>query len=706
MRTITGILCGLLLVLGWGCTPSTDDGGGGGSNNGNNITPDLVSCQDNTACRGGEVCREGFCREACSAEDACQGELTVCDPARGYCVGCLQDSDCAGGQSCDAAQGFCVSLGCTDDAQCAGGQRCDAGRCLDIEPEGCEPGSVRCSGAALLFCDAQGAVSDRRPCASGESCVEDAQGARCSGQVCEPNAIGCQDAATAWLCNAEGTAQTPLPCRADQFCQAGACRQRLCDPNEVTCDGDTRLICNSDGTGQEVAPCAQSCDAPAGCYCEAGACQERACVPGTARCVGNSAQACDERGRSYQAPQGCGAGVCVSGRCLEAECEPGQRQCAGSTLLTCNDTGTGYREEPCGANQACVGQGAQARCDDQVCQPNTARCQPGQDVVLRCDALGSGEQSAPCAQGQFCREGVCLTQLCDPSEGDLCIEGDVFACDARGQGYALVQMCGREQICTGGACEDRLCSPLSVSCQGSTLVRCAADGLSEQRVDCAAQGQACDEQAGACVTSGACNPAPDCGGDTPVLNEDICRCVECLRNSDCPNGLACVQRRCLEDQGFCDDANDCPDGAPLCVDERCVDCVENADCTNDADGPVCHDGVCGPCDCTSPEICNSRGICFDPNNCASDDECVYNGIRGRCDPDSRVCYTPGLCGQDLTGLDPFGAGCPSGLTCAPVFNGLVNSCVGCQSHEDCRPGEQCLPDLGGSGQNVCSGLSL
>ncbi len=701
-------LCVLLMSTA-ACGPDTSDGDGNRSNNADspnnqNNTPDQRACNASADCNGGEICRDERCREACAEGDPCQtAALPVCDTDLGYCIGCTQDADCGDGMACAPETGRCLELEtCNSDDDCAGGQRCRDGACTNIDDTSCQPNQVTCDGNVVLLCSPDGTSQERIPCGDGEQCQPEGDGARCASQVCEPNEIGCLDNNTAFVCDAEGIAQTALPCREGQFCQAGTCRQELCAPGAVTCDGDNRLQCNEDGTGQEVTSCNDNCNAEEGCTCVDGSCTERTCIPGDARCVGNAAQACNSQGTGYQPPVDCGDGICLEGLCVEAECSPGDSLCAGNTILTCNNQGTGYQESTCG-DQVCLETNGDARCGEPVCQPSQTRCDNTGEAVLRCDARGTEETREPCAQGRFCQQGVCLEGLCDPNDNPICIEGDVFTCNERGSDYILADTCTRNELCRDGQCEQRLCTPLSARCDGSTLVECSADGLSENRQNCGAEGLVCDDQNGRCIEVSACNPTPQCNGNNPILNEDTCQCVQCLRNDDCGNGLACVQKQCVQAQGVCNSGNDCPQAAPLCIDQRCVDCLNDSQCANSADGPVCTEGTCGPCECPGLQICNDDGACFDPNNCNTDIECQLGGVNGRCDQDSNECYTPGLCdGGGGVFPDPFEAGCPSGLTCAPVFQNIALSCTGCTGNEDCREGEICVEDLYISGLFFCS----
>lgn len=115
---------------------------------------ELVACDNNTDCRGGEICRSGFCREACSPSDECAGQLSACDDELGYCVECVGNGDCAANhicvdaacaffcssddacapeEFCDADTGSCEPIECREDTDCSGGFWCVDFLCVPIE---------------------------------------------------------------------------------------------------------------------------------------------------------------------------------------------------------------------------------------------------------------------------------------------------------------------------------------------------------------------------------------------------------------------------------------------------------------------------------------------------------------------------------------------------------------------------------------------
>jgi hypothetical protein len=143
---------------------ATDAGGGGGSDTDASAGPSFPPCQANTDCRGGEVCRDNFCREACASSDPCSGQFRACDLNAGLCVACVSTDDCSESERCVAQvceffcradeqcpqplycnfdDGTCFEAECLQDSECQGGFRCDDLRCVPIGGS-----SIECVGDA------------------------------------------------------------------------------------------------------------------------------------------------------------------------------------------------------------------------------------------------------------------------------------------------------------------------------------------------------------------------------------------------------------------------------------------------------------------------------------------------------------------------------------------------------------------------------
>lgn len=297
---------------------------------------------------------------------------------------CQRDEDCPGGQAC--REGLCTRIEqrCQEDLDCAGGEQCVDDLCVPI---GC---------------------SHHGDCAGGEVC----RGGQCvsPGEApCEPFALGCLDETTAFVCDGQGV-QEVLPCNPEQICQGGACVAQICEPGQVTCEGDALLRCNEAGTATTRSLCAAQplCqEAERGCACVAGECAPRVCAPGSSRCAGAGVQRCDAQGLSFLPVEPCsGDELCLAGGCVAPSCEPGQRQCQGDAILGCAE-GALFVEEDC-ATQGLLCDAASVSCQARLCAPGQASCQG--DVARVCGPRGDGfVQEVDCAaQGQSCLQGQCI----------------------------------------------------------------------------------------------------------------------------------------------------------------------------------------------------------------------------------------------------------------------------------------------------------
>ena len=93
----------------------------------------------------------------------------------------------------------------------------------------------------------------------------------------------------------------------------------------------------------------------------------------------------------------------------------------------------------------------------------------------------------------------------------------------------------------------------------------------------------------------------------------------CDGNDDCKDGLACVNKQCVQ----CATDDDCGDGM-TCDQGACkkAECTKDADCPN---GGVCQAGTCSACksdgECGVGGKCNA-GACTRPTACKVDDDCA------------------------------------------------------------------------------------
>ena len=317
-----------------------------------NGTPPLRTCDTSGDCRGGELCREGVCREACGAGELCEGERAVCDVDRGVCVSCLSDSDCEdglcvasecvagmcrantdcrGGEVCDVAGGgVCVEVQCRESADCAGGEICRDFLCVSAPP----PCSSDADCADSETCVS--GVCEPRGCASDGDC---AGGERCVAGSCEP--IGCT---------------TDTDCGGGEICDAGRCVSSGCT-RDGDCGPTERCI---SGT---CLPLTGTCETDDDCT-GGDMCVDGECLPVACGCTSDA-----ECGRDFTCvdcvclivPDCVGDGDCPSGQMCDAgECVA---DCSASAF-TCEDLGAdcGAPDDGCGTPLSCGTCGAGTTC--------------------------------------------------------------------------------------------------------------------------------------------------------------------------------------------------------------------------------------------------------------------------------------------------------------------------------------------------------
>jgi hypothetical protein len=608
VRRTTGIVLTALLML-TGCSLDSENP----ARSVDQVEPDAASpdagadgdvrpetlCESNRDCAGGEVCRAGVCRTACSVDDPCTGDLSICDDVLEYCVECLIDNDCGTNTVCEESEcvfhcvedsacgpdeycrretGACETRECESDDDCSGGFRCQEYVCVSIDEIVCDAGTATCDDTdAVLRCNEDGTATRRTECGDDAVCVVADDDASCLDLVCEPHEVGCEDPENAYVCNASGTERTRLPCGDRRYCLNGVCRAEICEPSSQMCDGVSVVQCDDLGASQQVRSCIDGCAAEHGCGCGSGECFDRVCLPGSARCVGNAAQRCQDQGAAYDDPVACGVDeVCIRGACLTETCDPASTVCAIDVLLTCDRDGTEWNEFDCiGQEQICVFEDGRATCQERVCAPDEQRCADGDEVVLVCDARGATERRSACRIGTFCSEGACLDRVCDSNDPPTCVDGDVARCNQRGSAFVIVDDCADDQRCREGACVPLACEPGTVTCSGETLLTCSDDGLELTRRNCIEERAFCDGEQSACV-QWVCEP----GADNECVAGDVQRCDDRGRRHELVQG--------------CDDGDPCTDDS--CSQARCnYRSLEGLHCTPDGDActtDVCVDGAC------------------------------------------------------------------------------------------------------------------
>lgn len=147
---------------------------------------------------------------------------------------------------------------------------------------------------------------------------------------------------------------------------------------------------------------------------------------------------------------------------------------------------------------------------DQTCDAENRTCTASEACAQRC----TGDES--CAPDQFCNENQeCTRDLCE-ANATFCDNNTRKQCDARGATSETLETC--DEQCTPEACI--ACTPNF--CQENNYasgLHCAEDGT---LITCG--------QEGSCLVE---LETETCTDPTPLCHQG--RCVDCLRDSDCPS---------------------------------------------------------------------------------------------------------------------------------------------------------------------------
>ena len=306
---------------------------------------------------------------------------------------------------------------------------------------GCGPVSERyyCDDMGCYFCDGNGCVDVASPipasCTGNRSCT--------SGTVC--TSAGCLSTCTASASCPQGTV-----CKAERCLAPKA-------PVPVSKDCSSFRDCSKNTT-----------------------CRAETCVP----CGGTSGPCPCDTGADCGVDTVCAAGLCTSSRdaCKYAsECAVGSTCADGQCVVSCTSA--------CPSGFSCV---------DGVCTTvPVATCpadEPCPSIAPNCvlrQCVGSCTQDADCAAGQFCNQGVCLS---DTRPKPNCVT------DQSCQGSS-----GPTRACVAGYCKYRCVSNGTCASIDARIAYCAMDGV--------------------CRSASEANP-------------------QCTWSGDCSGGLRCIDNAC------------------------------------------------------------------------------------------------------------------------------------------------------------------
>jgi hypothetical protein len=456
----------------------------------------------------------------------------------------------------------------------------------------------------------------------------------------------------------------------------------------------------------------------------------------------------------------CGDGLCgkVGGKfencppdcvkpCGDGLCEGSETQ--SSCAVDCGPCGDGV----CGINEMkmltcpadcppeCGNDECEAKESAESC-PGDCACHPLCEPQWLCgeDAAGCGQPCGVCPAGTVCIEHFCCVPVC---VGKAC--GD-DGCGGSCGDCPLGQHCGDDgschpddcqAACPAGYCGDDGCGKLCPPCD---------DGLT-CTVDLCVQGQ-CQPSImplfcvlnGACVASGAINPAQPCLKCRPLVSqiewspaEDGITCPGgvCQAGTCCPKAANCAGLECGDD-GCGGTCGTCPPGE-LCEAGKC----EVGMCVPDCGGAVCGDdgcgGTCGSCNdgllCTL-DLC-VLGDCSKmilPFFCVVSmpligATCIPSGMDNPTNPCQKcrptISNTSWSAGNDGVSCGPMMKVCFEGKCCDPTVacagkecgdNGCGGICGKCDPGKSCENGlckaGPCVPSCAGKecGSDGCGGL--
>jgi len=204
--------------------------------------------------------------------------------------------------------------------------------------------------------------------------------------------------------------------------------------------------------------------------------------------------------------------------------------------------------------------------DDSVCSPGSSICFVYSEFVLVCRDDGSAWDAEPCPEGSLCFEGSCQELECVPGATECRDEG-VATCVEDGTGWSDPVAWEPPEVCIDGDCLEGICTPGEL--------RCSEDGDIER----------CDASGTDWETHAACPEGMTC------VDDEVCL----------PDGCESGQTECGPTTLYtCDESGEwvgepCPPDQP-CIFGRCVECVSDSSCE---EGMVCEDGVCTA---SAPEI--------------------------------------------------------------------------------------------------------
>ncbi|HLV66165.1 MAG TPA: hypothetical protein VKY73_10145, partial [Polyangiaceae bacterium] len=496
----------------------------------------------------------------------------------------------------------------TLDRACATKDHCDsaAGQCTVCSM----PGQRTCRGAQRLRCsDDRSQWEVRETCESADLCNPTHCG------PCTPGEVQCvgDPALELQICSQDGRWLPLETCESETLCRQSVdmarvdpswtpqCRQAVCEPGMLTCDGANLRRCRQSRDGWDVvdicastALCNMAASAPSGGGATQNMCPVGCGQPGRYRCTDNLPERCaDDLTRWVPlAEEPCPAeSPCDTQTGTCRPCTPGAFRCNEAQLEQCTEQQTWALVKACETAALCSAQQDQATgawtgdCREPACALGETRCNPTNPAVLeQCNADRTGFQMLRlCMSGALCNavDARCEPAACMPlPDGSLpyrCQEKEFQQCKPDLTGYETLKTCEATEFCIEEDPEDpcdQECPLSGLVCNGSELLSCSAEGGLVHQADCATP-ELCR-----CAANGTCDVGPNgcgvpvCGGTLPQT-----RCVG-ARLEVCQTG-----RAGWDLEAECDSEALCyPGVAPEYADGYCAACevAGVVECNEDA----------------------------------------------------------------------------------------------------------------------------
>jgi len=435
---------------------------------------------------------------ACKTGEHCDGALAACVPnvCMPNAASCVEDVL----QTCNAYGSGYLEGGtdCTaSDEVCWQGE-CWAKVC-DLDP------GFSCKNGNPYHCSANGSKEELfDTCASHEYCNPTI--GQCSGDACLAGAPVC-DGELLTSCKPDGSGSLPggVPCNQGSACYMGQCKSVICTAS-YACEANILYACRGNGTELSRS---DTCNTGEYCDAAAGACKTKLCEAGQSTCNASVAATCNNDGSGFL-PGGtdCAATgkACKSGACLPLICTPNAYFCQTDDVMRCGPEGASSQVfDDCSTGEFC--EPGDSSCNFDVCTAASAICNG--DLLTTCKANGSGPEAGGtdcAATGKVCDQAQCRVVVCEPNQYFCGGAGDVLLCNAKGWSSSLSDDCTTSEFCDSSvsppACWYDVCTASAAACNGESLATCNADGsgFASTTTNCATGSKVCDLALG-CVTS-------------------------------------------------------------------------------------------------------------------------------------------------------------------------------------------------------------